>query len=103
MIPHPYHLERRFRLASPLEQNAIDYRRIENVDEFLGIVRRLGVTHVVRESELTEKRAANPVGERVTRLWDALLARSEKIAETDAGTLYRLPPALAGAKWPGPV
>ena len=26
MIPHPYHLHRRFVLASPLEQAAIDYR-----------------------------------------------------------------------------
>ena len=43
MIPHPYHLTRRFTLASPLEQGAIDYRRLETVDDFQaasGAVRR---------------------------------------------------------------
>ena len=54
-----------------------------------------GVTHVVREPE-DEKAAANPVGERVTRLWDELIARSEKVGESKGGALYRLrPPSRA--------
>ncbi len=91
MIPHPYHLNRRFTLASPLEQGAIDYRRLATVDEFSDVLARFGVTHVVREPE-EPKAADNPVGDRVTRLWDELLARSEKVSESPAGTLYRLAP-----------
>ncbi len=90
MIPHPYYyVGRRFVLASPLEQGAIDYRRIASVDEFVALVEDAGVTHVVRERE-REKRAVNPVGAHVTRLWDGLLARCEKVAEVEAGALYRL-------------
>ena len=89
MIPHPYHLERRFTLASPLEQGAIDYRRIATLDELTAVLARFGVTHVVREPE-EEKTAANPIGDHVTELWDALLASSQKVSETDSGTLYRL-------------
>ena len=96
MIPHPYHITRRFTLASPLEQGAIDYRRLTTVQEFTDALTRLGVTHVVREPE-EEKAADNPVGERVTRLWDELIARSEKVSESPAGALYRLAPARSGA------
>jgi hypothetical protein len=95
MIPHPYYyLDRRVTLASPLEQDAIDYRRITTVDEFVSALKGFGVTHVVREAEV-EKRAANPVGERVVRLWDELLAGAEKIGETPDGALFRLTPAVA--------
>ncbi len=95
MIPHPYYyLDRRFTLASPLEQDAIDYRRIETLDEFVKTLREFGVTHVVREAE-ADKRGANPVGDRVLRLWDELLARAEKIGDTPDGALYRLSPAVA--------
>ncbi len=97
MIPHPYHLTRRFTLASPLEQGAIDYRRLETVDDFQAALVPFGVTHVVREPE-DDKAAANPIGERVTTLWDGLVARSEKVAETTDGTLYRLAPAVAGKR-----
>ncbi len=96
MIPHPYHITRRFTLASPLEQGAIDYRRLTTVQEFSDALARFGVTHVVREPE-EEKAADNPVGERVTRLWDELIARSEKVSESPAGVLYRLAPARSGA------
>ncbi len=90
MIPHPYYyVGRRFTLASPLEQNALDYRRMTTVDDFRSAVRRLGVTHVVREVE-AEKRAANPVGDHVLQLWDGLLADADKLGETDGGALYRL-------------
>jgi len=103
MIPHPYYyVGRRFTLASPLEQGAIDYRRIETVDEFVAVVQRFGVTHVVREVD-PNKRAVNPVGERVPRLWDGLLARCEKLGETAAGTLYRLRPAAAAMAAEGAV
>ena len=50
----------------------------------------------MREDE-PDKRAANPVGERVLRLWDDLLARAEKIGDTPDGALYRLTPAMARA------
>lgn len=97
MIPHPYYyVGRPFTLASPLEQGAIDYRSIANVDDFVNAIRRYGVTYVVREDE-PDKRAANPVGERVLRLWDDLLARAEKIGDTPDGALYRLTPAMARA------
>ncbi len=89
MIPHPYHLTRRFTLASPLEQGAIDYRRLTSVDELRAALAAYDVTHVVREPE-EAKAADNPVGERVTRLWDELLASAEKVDESEAGTLYRL-------------
>ena len=97
MIPHPYYylsLGRRFTLASPLEQGAIDYRRIETVDAFITVLHHFGVTHVVREVD-PDKRAVNPVGERVPRLWNGLLARCEKVGETAGGALYRLRPAAA--------
>jgi hypothetical protein len=97
MIPHPYYyLGRRFTLASPLEQGAIDYRRITTLDQFVTTLRYFGVTHVVREAE-AEKRAANPVGERVLRLWDELLAHADKIGEDEGGAVYRLKPAVARA------
>jgi hypothetical protein len=97
MIPHPYYyVGRRFTLASPLEQGAIDYRRIATLDEFVIALRRFGVTHVVREAE-ADKPAANPVGDHVVALWDALLARADKIAEGEAGAVYRLEPAFARA------
>jgi hypothetical protein len=97
MIPHPYYyLDRRFTLASPLEQDAIDYRRITTLEEFIATLRRFGVTHVVREAE-AEKRAANPVGDRVVRLWDELVARADKVAEDEDGAVYRLSPAVARA------
>ena len=55
-----------------------------------------GVTHVVREPE-DEKAAANPIGDKVTEgLWAGLLARSEKVAETTTGALYRVTPVVAG-------
>ena len=91
MIPHPYHLERSFTLASPLEQGTIDYRTITGVDDLVTALERFGVTHVIRERE-REKPAANPIGERVTRLWDDLLARCEEIGESEGGALYRLRP-----------
>jgi len=95
MIPHPYYyLDRRVTLASPLEQDAIDYRKITTVDEFVSALKGFGVTHVVREAEV-EKLAANPVGERVVRLWDELLAGAEKIGDTADGALFRLTPAVA--------
>ena len=93
MIPHPYHLRRTFTLASPLEQGAIDYRRIATVDDLAAALAPYGVTHVVREPE-EEKAAANPVGERVTRLWDELLAESEKVVDGPDGAVYRLPARL---------
>ena len=105
MIPHPYYylyLGRRFTLASPLEQGAIDYRRIETVDEFMAVVQRFGVTHVVREAD-PAKAAVNPIGERVPRLWDGLLARCEKVGETAAGVLYRMRPVAAGNAGEGAV
>jgi hypothetical protein len=102
MIPHPYHLERRFTLASPLEQGAIDYRRIATVDELVAALRRLGVTHVARLPE-ADKPHANPVGEHVTRLWDDLVARCEKIGEAGEGTLYRLATAAVDGKEEGQV
>ncbi|MEB2285554.1 MAG: hypothetical protein B6D46_14055 [Polyangiaceae bacterium UTPRO1] len=98
MIPHPYHLLRRFTLASPLEQGAIDYRRLATVADFTAALAPYGVTHVVREPE-EERAAANPVGERVIRLWDALVAGAEKVADGPEGAVYRLPshtrPAVA--------
>lgn len=102
MIPHPYHLERRFTLASPLEQAAIDYRTIATLDDFVAVLARYGVTHVVREVE-EGKRGANPVGAHVLELWDGLLARCEKIGEAETGTLYQLGPAVAGAQKQGMV
>jgi hypothetical protein len=92
MIPHPYHLRRRFVLASPLEQGAIDYRTVRTVDDLLAALAPFHVTYVARE-RATEKAGTNPFGERVTRLWDELVARGEKIADTPAGALYRLGPA----------
>jgi hypothetical protein len=99
MIPHPYHIIRPFTLASPLEQGAIDYRRLTSVDELTAALAPFGVTHVVRELE-EDKAAANPVGDRVTRLWDELIAGAEKVGETATGALYRLRPVVAGD---GPV
>lgn len=93
MIPHPYHLERRFTLASPLEQGAVDYRRIATVDEFVARLEEFGVTHVVREPE-PAKPGINPVGPRVLGLWAGLLARCEKTAEIEAGAVYRLRPVI---------
>ncbi len=93
MIPHPYHLQRPFTLASPLEQGAIDYRRLATVDDLAAALVPYGVTHVVREPE-EEKAAANPVGGRVTRLWDELVAAAEKVADGPEGAVYRLPPRL---------
>ena len=95
MIPHPYHIIRPFTLASPLEQGAIDYRRLTTVDELTAVLAPLGVTHVVRELE-EDKAAANPVGDHVTRLWDELIAGAEKVGETTTGALYRLRPVVAG-------
>ncbi len=93
MIPHPYHLERRFTLASPLEQGAMDYRSIATVDEFVARLEAFGVTHVVREPERA-KPGINPVGTRVLGLWDELLSRCEKTAEIEAGAVYRLRPLI---------
>jgi hypothetical protein len=97
MIPHPYHIIRPFTLASPLEQGAIDYRRLATVDDLAAAVAQFGVTHVVREPE-DEKAAANPVGDRVTQLWDALIARADKVGESPAGALYRLRPETTGER-----
>jgi hypothetical protein len=95
MVPHPYYyVGRRFTLASPLAQDAIDYRRMTTLDDFVTTVQRLGVTHVVREAE-AEKRGANPVGERVLQLWDGLLANADKLGENEGGALYRLHAAVA--------
>jgi hypothetical protein len=94
MIPHPYYLERRFTLASPLEQGAVDYRHIATVDELVARLEEFGVTHVVREPE-PEKPGMNPVGPRVLELWDELLARCEKAGEVESGALYRLRPVVA--------
>jgi len=91
MIPHPYYyVGRPFVLASPLEQIAIDYRRLASVDELLATLRGLGVTHAVREAD-PEKEAVNPIGAHVLELWDGLLARSSEIGAVEAGALYRLP------------
>ena len=49
----------------------------------------------MRELE-EDKAAANPVGDRVTRLWDELIAGAEKVGETSTGALYRLRPMVAG-------
>ncbi len=95
MIPHPYHIIRPFTLASPLEQGAIDYRQLATVDELTAALAPFGVTHVVREPE-EEKAAANPIGERVIRLWDELIARAEKVGDSPGGALYRLRPVVAG-------
>jgi hypothetical protein len=95
MIPHPYHLTRPFTLASPLEQGAIDYRRLHSVDDLQAALVPFGVTHVVREPE-DAKAASNPVGDKVLALWDGLLARSEKVGETTTGALYRIGPMVAG-------
>ncbi len=101
MIPHPYHVERRFTLASPLEQGAIDYRRIANVNEFLAALDRFGVTHVVREQE-APKEGANPVGPHVETLWEGLLARCEQVGSADTGeVLYQLPAAAMRAPGKG--
>jgi hypothetical protein len=94
MIPHPYHIIRPFTLASPLEQGVIDYRRLTTVDELIAALAPFGVTHVVREPE-EDKAAANPVGDRVTRLWNELIAGAEKVGETTTGALYRLRPVVA--------
>jgi Dolichyl-phosphate-mannose-protein mannosyltransferase len=102
MIPHPYHLERHFTLASPLEQAAIDYRRIATLDDFVAALGRYGVTHVVREVE-RDKQGANPVGAHVLELWDELLARCEKIGEAETGALYQLGPTIAEAQKQGTV
>ncbi len=96
MIPHPYHVLRPFTLASPLEQGAIDYRRLSTVDDLAAALAPFGVTHVVREPE-EAKPADNPVGERVIRLWDELLAGAEKVADGPSGAVYRLPPRLRPA------
>ncbi|MCC6850544.1 MAG: glycosyltransferase family 39 protein [Deltaproteobacteria bacterium] len=93
MIPHPYHVLRRFVLASPLEQGAIDYRRLASVDDLAAAIAPYGVTHVVREPE-EEKAAANPVGARVIRLWDELIAGAEKVAVGPSGAVYKLPARL---------
>jgi 4-amino-4-deoxy-L-arabinose transferase-like glycosyltransferase len=95
MIPHPYHVLRPFTLASPLEQGAIDYRHLETVDDLTDALAPFGVTHVVREPE-DDKAASNPVGDRVTALWDALIARSEKVGDSPGGALYKLRPMVAG-------
>jgi 4-amino-4-deoxy-L-arabinose transferase-like glycosyltransferase len=104
MIPHPYYyVGRPFVLASPLEQNAIDYRRLASVDELLAALRDLGVTHAVREAD-PEKEAVNPIGAHVLELWDGLLARSSEIGVVAAGALYRLPeptPARADVAFGG--
>ena len=42
-----------------------------------------------------EKPGTNPFGARVTRLWDDLVAGADKVAETPAGTLYKLRSAVA--------
>lgn len=98
MIPHPYYyVGRRFTLASPLEQGAIDYWRIETLEDFLTAIRRFGVTHVVREVD-PDKPAVNPVGARVLRLWDELLAHADKLGEEEGGALYRLAPTAAPAE-----
>jgi 4-amino-4-deoxy-L-arabinose transferase-like glycosyltransferase len=100
MIPHPYHVLRPFTLASPLEQGAIDYRQLATVDDLTAALAPFGVTHVVREPE-EDKAAANPIGERVTRLWDELIARAEKVGESPTGALYRLPAVVAGERHTG--
>lgn len=94
MIPHPYHVRRPFTLASPLEQGAIDYRRLATVDDLAAALVPFGVTHVVREPE-EDRDADNPIGARVTKLWDELIARSEKVGESSGGALYRLRPVVA--------
>jgi hypothetical protein len=99
MIPHPYHVLRPFTLASPLEQGAIDYRRLATVDDLMVALAPFGVTHVVREPE-EDKAADNPVGERVTHLWDELIARSEKVGDSPSGALYRLRPVVAADAHP---
>jgi len=91
MIPHPYHLHVRFVLASPLEQAAIDYRRITTVDELLAALAPFHPTWVAWE-RMPEKPGTNPLGTRVTDLWEGLVERAEKVAETSAGALYRLNP-----------
>ncbi len=96
MIPHPYHVHRApSRWRVPLEQGAIDYRQLATVDDLTAALAPFGVTHVVREPE-EEKAAANPIGERVTRLWDELIARAEKVGESPSGALYRLPVGSRG-------
>jgi hypothetical protein len=98
MVLHPYYyVGRPFTLGSPLDQEVIDYRRMQTFDDFLTVVRRLGITHVVRETE-PDKPATNPVGDRVLRFWDTLLARCEKLGENEGGALYRLTPAVARAE-----
>jgi hypothetical protein len=104
--PHPrhdppsYHVLRPFTLASPLEQGAIDYRQLATVDDLTAALAPFGVTHVVREPE-EDKAAANPIGERVTRLWDELIARAEKVGDSPTGALYRLPAVVAGERHTG--
>ena len=98
MIPHPYHLRRRFVLASPLEQAAIDYRRITDVDALVAALAPFHPTWVAWERSAEEKPGVNPLGTRVTALWEQLVARADKVADTPAGSLYRLKPAdAAGA------
>jgi len=99
MIPHPYHIIRPFTLASPLEQGAIDYRRLSTVADFTAALAPYGITHVVREPD-DDKVGTNPIGEVVTRLWDELIASAEKVGETPTGALYRLRPAVAGEHRP---
>jgi hypothetical protein len=97
MIPHPYYyVGRRFVLASPLEQGAIDYRGIATVEDFVRLLATLGVTHVVRETD-PAKPATNPVGAHLFRLWDGLLAGCEKLGESGAGALYQCAPGPAAA------
>ncbi len=102
MIPHPYHLRRPFVLASPLEQAAIDYRHISNVDELVAALAPFHPTWVAWERS-PEKAGANPLGTRVTELWEQLVARAEKVADTPAGSLYRLKPAVAAGEGRSPA
>jgi hypothetical protein len=98
-IPHPYYIERPFVLASYLEQDLLDYRRLETPAALAGAARLLGVTHVaVDEAGLTAE--GDPFEARVTALWRRFLREEcEPVLRAGGYGLYllRAPTALAAA------
>jgi hypothetical protein len=94
-IPHPYYIERPFVLASYLEQDALDYRRIATPAALAGAARLFGITHVaVDVAGLVA--AGDPFEARVTALWRRFVSEDcEPVLRAGGFALYALRTATA--------
>jgi 4-amino-4-deoxy-L-arabinose transferase-like glycosyltransferase len=101
-IPQPYYIERPYVLASYLEQNMIDYRRVNSPEALAAAAHALGTTYVAVHLAGLDA-AADPFEASVAHMWRDFVARAcDPILSERGYGLYALRPSLrAGSERDG--